>query len=233
MPWDFWLIFLLLTVVIPWRGRVRLRRLLAQPVVDTKEKLVLYGSTIGFQWLLMGLVAWRAFVRGLSAEHLGIARPISLELALFTIVGAGLVGVFQWFNLRRVGRMTGGVPEFMRQLGERILPKTRVEFTAYCALCVTAGVCEEFLYRGFAMAALTRVGIAPWGVVVLSSVLFGLAHTYQGKSGVLGTALMGLLFGVARLAVGSLMPVTVWHSTVDLVAGIAGPKYLARTAGSL
>jgi uncharacterized protein len=226
MPWDFWLIFLFLGVVVPWRGRLRLERLLAMPVTRTKQRLVLYGTTIGFQWILTGLVAWRSLVGGLTPPELGLARPTTLRLLLWSAAGAVLLGVFQWFNLRRVGRMNGPVPDFMRKLAARILPQSGLEFAPYCALAVTAGVCEEFLYRGFTMAALGRAGVFIWVAVLLSSALFGLAHTYQGRSGVLGTALMGLVFGAARVGFASLLPVIVWHAAVDLVAGIAGPRYL-------
>lgn len=78
------------------------------------------------------------------------------------------------------------------------------------------------------MAALSRAGLSLWVVVLISSALFGLAHTYQGRSGVAGTTLMGLLFGIAREALQSLGPVMVWHAVVDLAAGIAGPRYLLR-----
>jgi membrane protease YdiL (CAAX protease family) len=114
----------------------------------------------------------------------------------------------------------------MRQLARRILPSKPVEFVAYFALAITAGICEEFLYRGFAIGALSRLGMAPWGVVVLSSILFGLAHSYQGRGGVLGTSLLGVVFGLARLVSDSLASVAVWHAAVDIVAGIAGSRYL-------
>ncbi len=228
MPWDFWLIFVVLGVVIPWRGRVRLQRLLEQPTVGTKEKIALYGTTVAFQWILLGAVAWRGVARGLTAAELGLGRQMTGEMLFLSLAGAALLGAFQWFNLRRVARMTGPVPDFMRKLAEHLLPSKPLEFAPYCALAVTAGVCEEFLYRGFSMAALSRAGIAPWAVVAISSLLFGLAHTYQGRSGILGTMLMGFVFGVCRLAYQSLVPVMVWHAAVDLVAGIAGPKYLLR-----
>jgi membrane protease YdiL (CAAX protease family) len=227
MPWDFWLILIVLGVVIPWRGRVRLRRLLAQPTMGTKEKLALYGSTTAFQWILLGIVAWRALARGVTPAELGLARHFSFRLALVSLAGAVLLGVFQWFNLRRVGRMSGAIPDLMRKLATRLLPSRAVEFGPYCALALTAGVCEEFLYRGFAMAALARVGTATWLVVVITSVLFGLAHAYQGRSGIVGTMLMGFLLAGCRLMYGSLAPVMVWHAAVDIVAGIAGPKYLS------
>jgi CAAX protease family protein len=226
MPWDFWLILLVLGVLIPWRGRVRLQRLLARSVVDTKEKLVLYSSTIAFQWILMAAVAWRAIARGLTVADLGLSHHVTAELLGISVAGAVVLGTFQWFNLRRIGHMTGAVPDFMRQLARRILPGPPVELAPYFALAVTAGICEEFLYRGFLMAALNQAGIGSWAVVAISSAFFGLAHTYQGRSGVVGTTLMGLVFGAARAGSQSLVPVVVWHSVVDLVAGIAGPKYL-------
>ena len=199
---------------------------MAQPAVSTKEKIVLYGGTIAFQWLLAAGVAWRAFARGLTLTELGLVRPLSVELFLFSFAGALLFGTLQWFNLRKISRLTGAVPEFMRNLAARILPLGSVELAPYFALAVTAGICEEFLYRGFAMAALARAGIVPWAAVIISSILFGFAHTYQGRSGVLGTSFMGLVLGVARIALRSLIPVAIWHSAVDIAAGIAGPKYL-------
>jgi CAAX protease family protein len=232
MPWDFWLIFVVLGVLIPWRGRVRLKRLLAEPSFETKEKLALYGSTIAFQWMLTGLVAWRALARGLIARELGLAQKFSVGLFLVSVGGAVLLAVFQWFNLRRVGRMSGPVPELMRKLAERLLPGKTVELAPYCALAVTAGVCEEFLYRGFAMAALSRAGIATWAVVIITSIFFGLAHAYQGKGGIVGTGLMGFLFAGCRLMTGSLIPAMAWHAAVDIAAGIAGMSSLLKVRQS-
>src|SRR5256886_8574790 len=49
MPWDFWLIFFALGVLLPWRGRARMKKLLAMTQVSSMERLVLYASTIAFQ----------------------------------------------------------------------------------------------------------------------------------------------------------------------------------------
>ncbi|HEX4546028.1 MAG TPA: hypothetical protein VH110_06670, partial [Candidatus Acidoferrum sp.] len=67
MPWDIWLIFFTLAVVLPWRGKARMKKLLAKPQVGTMERLVLYASTIAFQWLAAAVVAWRAWVHGYTA----------------------------------------------------------------------------------------------------------------------------------------------------------------------
>jgi len=226
MPWDFWLVFLFLGIVVPWRGAIRLKKLLALPFVSTKEKLVLYGSTIAGQWVITGFVAWRALARGLSPGSLGLTRHDGANTIFGTVAFALIVGSLHWLNLRRIGKLPGKAPEHMRLLARQILPTNSVELAPYFVLAVTAGVCEEFLYRGFAMSALSRAGLPAWAVVVLTSALFGLAHVYQGRGGTLGTFVMGILFGVIRLAYDTLLPVMLIHVVVDLVAGIAGPRYL-------
>ena len=65
-----------------------------------------------------------------------------------------------------------------------------------------------------------------WAGVLLTSSLFGLAHAYQGRAGIVSTGLFGVVLAVGRLAFGSLVPVMMWHTGLDLAAGIAGPKFL-------
>jgi membrane protease YdiL (CAAX protease family) len=228
MPWDFWLIFIALGVLLPLRGRLRLERLMTIPQMGRRERLSLYASTIGFQWLAVGVVAWRARARGLTPEELGLVVHGRWRILITAMVGAATLGTLQWFNLRRMGRSSAKARKFLEMLAERILPQSRVELLPYLGLAVTAGLCEEFLYRGFAMAALTRSGLPVWGVVLLSSLLFGLAHLYQGRGGIVSTLIIGTVFGTARIAYDGLLPVMLWHFAVDAVAGVAGPKYLVR-----
>ena len=227
MPWDFWLIFLFLSVVIPWRGYIRLKKLLALPSVDSKEKLALYAVTIAFQWVLVGMVAWRALTRGITLQELGLQPQPWLRIISAGLVGALFIGGLQWLNLRRIGKMEGQAPELLRKLANRLLPVNFFEYLPYSALAITAGVCEEFVYRGFAIAAFSKAGLPLWSVVIVSSILFGLAHAYQGRGGIISTGIFGVLLAIGRLWWGSLVPVMMWHAGLDLAAGIAAPKYLA------
>ena len=226
MPWDFCLIFLALAVFVPWRGRIRLREFLAIPQVGSRERISLYLSTIAFQWLAVAITAWRASARGLTGAQMALVVNARASIYVAAIVGAAILASLQWLNLRRMGKMTVPVRGFQQKLIERILPRSRRELIPYLALAITAGFCEEFLYRGFAMAAIGRTGLPTWLVVLTSSALFGLAHLYQGRGGLIGTLLIGLFFGTARVVYGSLVPVILWHAAVDAVAGIAGPRYL-------
>jgi uncharacterized protein len=226
MPWDILLIFFVLGVVVPWRGRKRLQQLLAKPRVEPAERLSLYWSTIVFQWIAAVVVAWRAWAHGLTAQQLGLVMPRRVWLVLVTVAGAVVIVTLQWLNMRRMGRSTSPFRGPLQALAERILPRSTRELVPFLALAVTAGLCEEFLYRGFAMAVIRRAGLPLGVVILLSSILFGLAHLYQGRAGFVSTMVLGLLFGVSRAVLGSLLPVVVWHVGVDFVAGIAGPKYL-------
>jgi uncharacterized protein len=226
MSWDLWLIFFVLGVILPWRGRVRTKKLLAMPHVSTTERLALYASTIAFQWFAVAVVAWRAWAHGFTASQLGLTIHHGSRILLAAIVGAMVIAALQWLNLRRVGKLPVEARGSLQALAERILPQSAVELLPYLALAITAGLCEEFLYRGFAMAVVAHVGLQTWAVVLTSSILFGLAHSYQGRGGIAMTLVIGTILGTSRIVYDSLVPAIFWHSAVDVVAGTAGPRYL-------
>src|SRR5579862_1043228 len=103
MPWDFWLIFLFLGVIVPWRGRVRLQRLLALPSVGTTERVTLYASTVAFQWLIIAVVVWRVWAHGYTTAELGLVVHGQARTLIGAIVGAAILGVLHTLNLRRIG----------------------------------------------------------------------------------------------------------------------------------
>jgi len=227
MPWDIWLIFFVLAVVVPWRGRIRLKQLLAKPRVEPGERISLYLSTIAFQWIAVGIAGWRAWVHGYTSADLGLGTGSNPFRSLIAAVcGTAVLSGLHWMNFRRMGTLRDKLPSRVGAMASRILPQSVQEQVPFLALAITAGCCEEFLYRGFAMAAFTRAGIPIWASVVVSSFLFGAAHLYQGRGGLIGTGILGLLFGAFRAWTGSLIPVATWHAAVDVVAGIAGPSYL-------
>jgi uncharacterized protein len=226
MPWDFVFIFLVLLIVVPWRGWVRLQRLLALPHISGRERIFLYVTSIATQWIITAVVAWRAFARGLTFLELGLKLRPFAGLLLAGILGGVLIGIAHWFNLRRVGRSKNPAVEKIRALAAKIFPHSDKEALIFVCLAITAGICEEFIYRGFVFAALAHLSLPPWGILLVSSVMFGLAHAYQGRSGMVGTLVLGTVFGFVRILYDSVVPVVFWHAAVDIVAGYAGKRYL-------
>jgi membrane protease YdiL (CAAX protease family) len=229
MPWDILLIFFVLAVVVPWRGRIRLKQILARPTVEPRERISLYLSTIAFQWIAVAIAAWRAWAHGYTQVEMGLGSgPNLFRSVIAAVLGTVLLASFQWMNFRRMGRLRDRLPARALAMASRILPQSQSERVPFLALAVTAGCCEEFLYRGFAMAGFARAGFPIWASVVVSSVPFGVAHLYQGRGGLIGTGILGLVFGVFRVFTGSILPVAAWHAGIDVVAGIAGPRYLIQ-----
>jgi membrane protease YdiL (CAAX protease family) len=96
-----------------------------------------------------------------------------------------------------------------------------------------AALGEELAYRGYLFTRVTDVaGSTRFGVVlavVVTSVLFGLAHTEQGLIGVLVTFLDAIFFSVLRLRYRTLWASVLAHgfnNTIGLTAFfLVGPIY--------
>jgi membrane protease YdiL (CAAX protease family) len=111
-----------------------------------------------------------------------------------------------------------------------LLPVTARERLGYAAICLTAGWCEELLYRGFLIFYLTIV--LPWLpvalVIIAAGAIFGLGHAYQGRKGMLTSGLMGILLGALYWWTGSLLPGMILHTLIDLRAMLYWPPRISR-----
>jgi uncharacterized protein len=101
-------------------------------------------------------------------------------------------------------------------------------------LSVTAGVCEEILYRGW-LVQLFLAGVGSiWLAVPAAAALFGVAHCYEGRRGMAVSAIGGVALGALFVLTGSLLPGQVLHALMDVASGIMGKLAIAglRCSGS-
>ncbi len=201
-----------------------MRRLLAKPTLAAGERLSLYGMTILYQWLLVAVVAWRAFGRNLTSAEIGLTVSDPWRITLIAVVLTGLLCANQWASLRRIMHVPEMRSGLLFRIAEKIAPRTSADLIAFAALSCTAGLCEEFLYRGFAFAVFARIlansAFPMAGAAILSSALFAIGHLYQGKRGLITTFVVGILFSIVRIWSGSLLPSMVAHAGIDLIAGL-------------
>ncbi|MBE4909216.1 CPBP family intramembrane metalloprotease [Bacillus luteolus] len=108
-----------------------------------------------------------------------------------------------------------------------ILPVTEKEKKAWKYVSFTAGFTEEVLYRGFIIYVLFYFmpNISIWLTLIFSALVFGLAHTYQGVGGVVRTGIIGLLFGMMYVTIGSILPLIVLHFLIDWAARAHDDSY--------
>lgn len=102
-----------------------------------------------------------------------------------------------------------------------MLPRTTAGRRGWAMLSLSAGVTEEITYRGLLLLTLAVVlpsGTPAGALVAVTAVLFGLAHWYQGWTGVVSTGVFGALMAGLFLVTGSLLLPMVLHTIVDLRA---------------
>jgi membrane protease YdiL (CAAX protease family) len=80
------------------------------------------------------------------------------------------------------------------------------------------GFAEEVVVVGYLITRLRQLGLTRSRAVVVSSLLRGLYHLYQGFGAGLGNVAMGLVFGYAWCRTGRLWPLVIAHGLIDTVA---------------
>jgi membrane protease YdiL (CAAX protease family) len=211
-------------------GYVRFRQLLARgdQVASSWMKLTVYARMAGTQWFLsaaMLLILWR---HGLSAgdagERLGDAY-LTLGATLALLIVLGVVSLVVLWRVRRAP------PEaVLAGFGRTrsLAPNFGAEMAAFVVVCLTAGFCEELLYRGWMVNLLRAATGSTWVAVAASTIAFGVGHAYQGFKGILRTVFVGLQLAILYVMVGSLIPGQVLHAGVDLLVGVAGAVAVSR-----
>ena len=200
---------------------------------DPGARLRRYRRTAAVECTLVAVsLALVALAPRLDLADIGVRWP---RPSAYTAVGVvGLVlSVALLLGLRR--RVDGGARVLAPVEVTALLPRTPAERRAFAGLAVTAGVCEEVLYRGvlLAIAAALLPGLTPWRLVLVSTLAFAVAHTYQGVAGMLTAAVLGGSLAVLYLGSGSLLLPILYHVLVNLrilVLAVDRPRPRHRAA---
>jgi len=181
-----------------------------------------YAFLIAYQWALVASVVmlWYAARRPWSTLLLG--TPSRWGFAAGLILAATYI-VLAVMQIRVVASRPGLSQRLRAQFAEieSIVPHTPRERRLWTFAAITAGCCEEVLFRGFLLAFVASfAGLV--AAVAISSVLFGLFHAYYGWRGILKTGAFGLVMAIIAVGSASLIPVIIIHATVDLASGHLG-----------
>ena len=181
-----------------------------------------YWATIVVEWIpaLYLLALWAVFRRPWDDLYLG--RSSLFRLGLGFAFALALI-IFLW-NQQRTILARPKLIERVRQkmsFADPFFPHTDAERHHFWFVAVTAGICEEILYRGFLFSFL-RAWTGIIGAIVISSIVFGWAHIYQGYRFVPRTALVGLFLAVIVVVTKSLWPAILIHAAIDFSSGELG-----------
>ncbi len=147
-----------------------------------------------------------------------LAHGGSLNQGLLFGVGAGLLaGLATPVVLSRLSPALAAKTQAALKPILFLLPRGGQERFAFFLVALTAGICEEVLYRGFLLHVLVQdFGVSGVAAVGLAAVAFGVAHAYQGWLGALVTCAAGAGFVAVYCVTGSLLPGILIHALIDI-----------------
>ena len=185
------------------------------------SRLRMYASTIIGLWVLAFATALAANLARIDVRLLGVL-PLPWTtflwwLAFGLAAVSALVVLFKAFGIAETPML------------QHLIPQTRAEKLVYVGVCITAGICEELVFRGFLIGTL-RAATGSLGLAVtLAAGAFGIAHAHQEAAGALRATLLGLVLSVPLLMTGSLYPGIAAHAIIDLAGGLWLSKWLLRS----
>ena len=183
--------------------------------VTEKFKCGTYCHLISGLWGGTAIVLIMSFLAGLSLQDIGL-RPMTFNFGFwFTAITLSLAGMLFIFSLYQIISLS--VSAKHKEAAEKeygshpvlstILPRSKKEKRLWSLLSLSAGVCEEIIFRGFLLYLLYAIfpDIPLFLVILTTSTIFGLSHFYQRLQGVIGTALFGVFFMCLFLVTDSLI----------------------------
>jgi len=196
-PWDIW----------------ELRRLRA---AAPGAKAAFYVRTSVALWLLAGLcllvypinVIWTA-----TAYEALLLSGFAWRVVAYVVVGLIVASWLQIVQLYYAPPEKRARALKALDALDFLLPGNVRERALFAVVCLSAGIGEEVMFRGFLLRYLIDSHWSLTLAVLGTSALFGLAHAGHGWRGIVRTGLLGLVFALLYLATGSLLVV---HASIDL-----------------
>jgi hypothetical protein len=198
-----------------------------------QQHLKHYAFTMAWEVGLAALAWWGIRMRRVPLRQLLGERRAGVK-AWFTDFGVALIF---WLIASIVLAAISSVLRVLHLLrGQKavfaIAPQTGWEVLVWVALSITAGVVEEFVFRGYLLQQFSSIGGKSmggakstgrgrlWLGVLVSSLLFGAAHGYEGLGAMIAIVAFGAMFCVLAMQRRSLRAGMMAHAWYDSLTGI-------------
>lgn len=223
--WHTWAL-LVAVLVLSFTGSSRVAANAARP----HGRVIMYVGSIIVEWVIVGYIWMGVKRRGLGLRDIIGGRweraddfLIDLFTAICFWVSWSIVVVTVSLVLRHANldpaKTMNRVQELKKTIGF-LVPQGWVETLLFIGLTLTAGFCEEVIYRGYfqrQFAVWTRsVPVA----VIAQGVLFGASHGYQGWKAMSVIALLGCAIGILAAWRKNLRPGMMAHAWQDMFTGM-------------
>ncbi len=187
----------------------------AMEFISNAPIALIYLPTMIAHWLIFLLIYLTTRHENTGLRGLGFKRIRLIDFfwAVAFLLVSNLTLSLIALLLGKIGITPPGEIEWM-------LPETGAERIVWVFLSITAGICEETAFRGYLITRLKIFGRTKgWLIPILvSSLAFGMGHTYQGTGGFILITIYGMLFGLLYIRTGSIWPCIIAHFFQDFSA---------------
>ncbi|HEX8175508.1 MAG TPA: CPBP family intramembrane glutamic endopeptidase [Pyrinomonadaceae bacterium] len=175
-----------------------------------------YFTLIALQWGLLYYV-WKAglrrrgtTLRALIGGRWGGAKDVLIDLSLAIVLWV------IWMTFQSVWtRLFGSGHAASIQ---SLLPQQPAEVALWVLLSISAGFCEELIFRGYFLRQFASLTRSTWLALLMQALLFGVSHGYQGLDSTVKITIYGGLFGLLAVWRRSLRPGIAAHVLTDILA---------------
>jgi hypothetical protein len=195
-------------------GRAAMTR---QPVSAGASHIFAYSFGLAVQWGLLGFILLGLRRRVISPRQLmDDARWTLRRLGIYFFLALA-AGVAWAICQNLLGVLLKAGPEQIRRILQAFMPHGAVENALWILLALSAGFCEEIIYRGYLLRQFRCwTGSIPLAIA-LQATLFGFAHAAMPWQMVVTSACYGLLLGGLAAWRRSLVPGMLLHAGFDLL----------------
>jgi membrane protease YdiL (CAAX protease family) len=190
------------------------------PPIRLQVRVAGYVSATVVEWLILAFVWFGIRVRGVSLRDLiggrwsnwpAVVRDLGIVIPFF--IASNLVSAL----------LTGFLKVDPSQAVRGMLPHGGIEAALYLLMALTAGFCEEIIFRGYLQRQFTEMMENAGAAVVTQGILFAVFHGNQGWKFMVIIATYGWFLGALAYWRRSVRPGMIAHFAQDGLVGLLAP----------
>lgn len=234
MNWidHLWIILagIIMPILLMVQGR-KFHQLDIEWTTATKKELYLSNSIFLFGLGIISIILW--WINGYDWKVLGFCWPTTTywkATSITSLVFISLYIIDTWREIGNQQRRKRTIAYWQEYIP--FLPSDKKEYLSFIKVAFGAGIGEEILFRGYFLQYIKNFSnilpYAPVFIIGIPTIVFTVAHAYQGKKSVFKIFLFSLLFSLLAYFSQSLLLPIVLHIIVDLCSGYIAMHLLSR-----
>lgn len=186
---------------------------------DDKFRLIDYKQTIALFWGLTVLILINFFLTKMPQLNF---YPNFTIVGIVLIILVAVISVLQYKYSIVTSETLSNAKDKMKDV-YYYLPKTKKEFDWFIILSISAGICEEIIFRLFLFEFLKENSILLIAFV-LTNIIFAITHIGSGKQNITNAFILGLVFSAIYYFSENIWIAVILHIAIDINGGILGYK---------